>query len=87
MNQTVQVAVRGLWAWSFTLLFVYLKLTGQIDWNWFLVLSPVIAKIMLGQALGFYVAYKTNKMENETDDEKPNTGGPIGFGHGHGQYI
>ena len=24
------------------LLFIYLSLTGQIDWHWFVVLSPII---------------------------------------------
>lgn len=30
-----------------TLLFIGLKLTGQIDWNWFWVLSPTISVFVL----------------------------------------
>jgi len=34
-----------------TLLFVYLKLTNQVDWSWFWVLSPTILPV--GLVLGF----------------------------------
>jgi len=33
-------------------LFIYLKLTGQINWSWWLVLSPIIA-IIVG-----YIVYR-----------------------------
>lgn len=35
-----------------TLLFVYLKLTNQVDWSWFWVLSPTI--IPVGLVLSFF---------------------------------
>ena len=31
---------------ALTLLFIALKLTGQIDWNWFWVLSPIWISIL-----------------------------------------
>lgn len=36
----------GLLSWL-TVAFVVLKLTGHIDWSWWLVLSPVLAGIGL----------------------------------------
>ena len=32
---------------ALTLLFIALKLTGQIDWNWFWVLSPIWISISI----------------------------------------
>lgn len=34
------------------LMFIGLKITGNIDWNWWLVLSPIIFIILFGMALG-----------------------------------
>jgi len=30
-----------------TIVFIVLKLIGEIDWNWFLVLSPIIFSIVI----------------------------------------
>lgn len=31
-----------------TLLFIYLKLTHQVDWNWFYVLCPIFISVVVG---------------------------------------
>lgn len=31
-----------------TLMFIYLKLTKQIDWSWWVVISPMIISIIIG---------------------------------------
>ena len=42
MQNNKEVKTVGLgFADALTLLFIALKLTGQIDWNWFWVLSPI----------------------------------------------
>lgn len=35
-------------AWLTTLMFVGLKLSGSIDWNWWWVFSPLWAPVILG---------------------------------------
>ena len=39
------------------LLFLYLKLTNQIDWSWFWVLSPAWAAAVIG-IIVFIISYK-----------------------------
>lgn len=41
-----------------TILFIALKLTNYIDWSWWLVLSPIILKIIVVCFLIVYVALK-----------------------------
>ena len=42
------------------LMFVYLKLTSQIDWSWFWVISPVFISEVL-----YYILFKlNNKLES-----------------------
>lgn len=43
MNTDERAIVYHLFLWLLTLLFVGLKLTGHIDWSWWLVLAPVWA--------------------------------------------
>jgi hypothetical protein len=40
---------------ALTLLFIALKLTGQIDWNWFWVLSPIWISISFLAVLAIVV--------------------------------
>lgn len=42
----VQVGCTGLLAVALTVLFVGLKLTGNIDWSWFWVLSPIWISVL-----------------------------------------
>lgn len=43
--------------WSLTLLFVGLKLAGEIDWNWLLVLSPILVPAFLAGMLFVLVLF------------------------------
>lgn len=48
MHQDKEVKTAGLgFAEALTLLFIALKLTGRIDWNWIWVLSPIWISISL----------------------------------------
>jgi len=38
------------------LMFVYLKLTGSIDWSWFWVLSPLWIAIAIGLIMGVFIS-------------------------------
>ena len=40
---------------ALTLLFIALKLTGQIDWNWFWVLSPIWISILFLAVLAIVI--------------------------------
>lgn len=31
-----------------TLMFVYLKLTGQVNWSWLIVISPMVFGLLIG---------------------------------------
>ena len=42
---------------ALTLLFIALKLTGQIDWNWFWVLSPIWISISFLAVLAIVVLF------------------------------
>ena len=43
-----EITLHMSWPVVFTLLFVGLKLTGHIDWSWWLVLAPMWAPIIAG---------------------------------------
>lgn len=43
-----------------TLMFIFLKLTGQIDWSWLWVLSPIWIEIILLVVLTVVVWFKEN---------------------------
>jgi hypothetical protein len=43
-----------------TLMFIYLKLTNQIDWNWVQVLSPIL--FIIGLALTILVVKKVQEL-------------------------
>lgn len=64
------VSIRGLWAWSLTILFIYLKLTDEIDWNWILVLSPAIIRTVAIQSYAFYAVARSRKHVN-VEEQKP----------------
>jgi hypothetical protein len=51
-----------------TLLFIYLKLTHQIDWNWALVVSPIVLALISGAILKrlFSWANKRKGLQEET---------------------
>ena len=54
-NESCSFFVSGL-----QLLFIYLKLTGGIDWNWFWVLSPLwigVALFVLIFIITFIISY------------------------------
>ena len=54
---------------SLTMLFVGLKLTGYIDWNWFLVLSPTL--FWLGLILIVHTEFKVSISRNpKNEDDK-----------------
>jgi uncharacterized membrane protein SpoIIM required for sporulation len=38
---------------NLTIVFIYLKLTEQIAWSWFFVLSPMLIVALLGFIVGF----------------------------------
>ena len=40
---------------NLTILFIYLKLTEQITWSWFFVLSPILISMFLGFVVAFIV--------------------------------
>lgn len=44
------------------LLFIGLKLTHVNDWNWFLIVSPILVEFGLAYLLG---AYQHNKLKKE----------------------
>lgn len=52
------------------LIFIFLKLTEQIDWSWWIVISPVLIPITLGIVIfvaAFVVSvYKDKKLEGFT---------------------
>lgn len=39
------------------LLFIALKLTGHINWNWWLVLSPIVVTVVIGIVIGVFTRY------------------------------
>lgn len=41
-----------------TILFIGLKLTGYIDWNWWIVLSPVILPVSIGIIIVTWMLYR-----------------------------
>jgi len=43
MSKKTPISVGGSFCNYLTLLFIALKLTGFIDWSWWLVLSPLLA--------------------------------------------
>ena len=50
-----------------TVLFIALKLTGYIDWNWFLVLLPIIIGpiiFLLLLVVALFVGMKVRDVEN-----------------------
>lgn len=58
---------------ALALIFIFLKLTGQIDWSWWLVISPVLIPITLELVIfvaAFVVSvYKDKKLEGFTLSE------------------
>lgn len=55
---------------ALALIFIFLKLIGQIDWSWWLVISPVLIPITLGIVIfvaAFVVSvYKDKKIDGFT---------------------
>jgi cell division protein FtsX len=43
----INIKLGGLPLSILTCIFIYLKVTNQIDWNWFWVLSPTLIPIMI----------------------------------------
>jgi len=41
MSQNTSNAGNGIFISGLTLLFIYLKMTSQLDWSWLWVLSPI----------------------------------------------
>lgn len=68
------VVIQGLYSWSFTLLFVAFKLSGQIDWNWILVLSPLIARVLWIQILVFMATKRSKQVSNEQQQQPMQSG-------------
>lgn len=56
-GNTVRVGFTGL----LTLLFIGLKLTNQIDWSWWWVLSPLWITFILILILAFIITIMENK--------------------------
>ena len=54
VNKTVTIHL-GSWATLLTLLFIALKLTGQISWSWIWVLCP----LWIGVSIGVFFALVT----------------------------
>ena len=52
-----------------TILFVGLKLTGHIDWNWFFVVLPTIIHFLFYFIVGFFRLDKTQE-EKDAEDVK-----------------
>jgi hypothetical protein len=49
-----------------TIIFIALKVTGQIDWNWFLVLAPCIVEVIGYIVVGGFFGWIFKKiMESE----------------------
>ena len=44
--------------YALTLLFIALKLTDYIDWNWFFVLMPIAAPMTVGFTASFIEGFK-----------------------------
>jgi hypothetical protein len=42
---------------ALTLLFVYLKLTGEIAWSWWWVLAPLWIPALIGFTIAFVIAF------------------------------
>lgn len=49
-----------------TLTFIFLKISGAVEWSWFIVLSPVI----LSLAFALWMAVYSNIGDNINDREK-----------------
>lgn len=48
-----------------TFLFLVLKLTDQVDWNWFWVFSPLIFAVIISVVASAYVLRTIKKMFDE----------------------
>lgn len=46
---------------ALNLLFIYLKLTNQIDWSWWLVMSPMLAPVV-----AYWIGIQADKVKAET---------------------
>ena len=71
------VSIRGIWAFGFTMLFVYHKLTDQIDWNWIIVLAPAWTRVLMIQGYSILAARRVGKAQ--TAEVEPQTTSPTGF--------
>jgi heme/copper-type cytochrome/quinol oxidase subunit 2 len=54
-----------------TVLFIGLKLTGYIDWNWFWVLSPMIVFIIIVTVSAFWLSFLKFRESKKTVEETP----------------
>lgn len=57
-NNRHKISLEGAWVLLFTLLFVTLKLTHQVEWSWLWVLSPLwipIAFVLIIAILAFLI--------------------------------
>lgn len=55
---------------NLALLFIALKLMGYIDWNWFLVLSPIIFAGICGISVAAWPHYKKLRSQQRWRDLK-----------------
>jgi hypothetical protein len=51
-----------------TLMFVYLKLTDSISWNWIFVLSPLIISEVYVIIMKTIIVYKANQLKKRMND-------------------
>ena len=49
------------------ILFLGLKLTGNIDWNWFIIFSPIILNVIFRSIEIFKIIDETNDDENKQE--------------------
>lgn len=63
-------AAMGKFFDNLTLVFIALKLSGHIDWSWWLVLAPVWASALLGFSVVFWPKFKHYRAQAEWRKKK-----------------
>lgn len=68
MRFLIAIIIYGLLAWITQIGMVVLKLTGNLDWHWALILTPLIASIALIPCAWFgFIAYILKEIAEEDD--------------------
>lgn len=50
------------------LVFIYLKLTNQVQWDWWIVMSPIVGSFIISILKAIWASIKANNVKNNNID-------------------